>query len=61
MEHGPKAIRTMRTKNPARYIEMIARLLPREHSVDEDQADSFLEVLKALGRASRSKDDARHI
>jgi hypothetical protein len=54
--HGSATLRKMRTKNPARYIEMIARLLPREHSVDEDQADSFIEVLKALGRASRSRE-----
>jgi hypothetical protein len=61
MKHGKAAIAKMRTRNPARFVEMVARLLPKEHSVDEDQADSFLEVLKHLGHASRSRDDARHI
>jgi hypothetical protein len=56
MKHGKAAIAKMRTRNPARFVEMVARLLPKEHSVDEDQADGFLEVLVALGRASRSRE-----
>ncbi len=57
MQFGVDAIVKMREKNPGRYIEAIGRLMPQEHSWDEEQAESFVEVLKYLGRASRSKDE----
>ena len=56
-KHGSKAIAKMRIRSPARYVEMIAKLLPVDQgAADEDVAGGFLEVIRYLGRAAASKD-----
>jgi hypothetical protein len=56
-EKGSKVLDDMIRKSPARFAEMVAKLMPQEHSWDDDQAEGFLGVLKALGHASRSRDE----
>jgi hypothetical protein len=56
-KHGVMAIRQMRKRSPARYCEMMAKILPIGHgAADEDVAGGFLEVIRYLGRAAASKD-----
>ena len=57
MTNGIQAIVDMREKSPSRYAEMIAKMMPQEHTWDDEQAEGFMGVLKELGKASRSKDE----
>jgi hypothetical protein len=56
-EGGEKALRDVMENQPAQFMQAIGKILPAQVGFDEDHADSFLDVLKALGRASRSRDE----
>jgi hypothetical protein len=56
--HGKKAIVQLATKRPADFVRIGAAILSKQAGeYDQENADSFLGVLVALGRASRSRDD----
>jgi hypothetical protein len=54
--HGKKAIQKLAAKRPGDFVKIGATILSKHGEFNQDQADSFLEVLQYLGRASRSKE-----
>ena len=55
--HGKKAIVQLATKRPGDFVKIGAAILSKQGDFNQEQSDGFLEVLIALGRASRSRDD----
>jgi hypothetical protein len=44
-------------KRPVDFVKIGATILSKQVDFNQDQENPFLEVLKALGRASRSRED----
>lgn len=57
LENGREAIVAMREKNPARYVEIVFNMMPREFALDDETAEGFAGVWAALAKASASRDE----
>ena len=56
--HGKKAIQELAAKRPSDFVRIGAAILTKHGEYNQEHTDGFLEVLVALGRASRSRDIA---
>ena len=54
--HGKKAIQELAAKRPSDFVRIGAAILTKHGEYNQEHADGFLEVLVALGRASRSRE-----
>jgi hypothetical protein len=48
LAHGPPAVVAMRKKSPARYMEALLSLMPKEYDLGEKTANPFLAFLAAI-------------
>ncbi|MBS0243051.1 MAG: hypothetical protein JSS20_12805 [Proteobacteria bacterium] len=55
-EGGMEAMRKVMQENPLGFMQAVGKLVPQQFGIDEDTG-GFLEVMKALGAASSSKDE----
>jgi hypothetical protein len=54
---GKAAIEQLADERPGDFVKIGAAILSKQGDFNQEQSDGFLEVLIALGRASRSRDD----
>jgi hypothetical protein len=57
LANGMQAIADMREKNPARYVEVVFAMMPKEFALDDETQEGFAGIWAALAKASASKEE----
>jgi Family of unknown function (DUF5681) len=54
-QHGPKALETMATSEPAKFCQMIANLLPKEQLIPDEGRAQISEIKLVIVEAAHTK------